>query len=119
MDCAIHRDARTGMARCLSAHRSRRDAGTGRDEPQARSSARRAMATVARLCSAPLVARKGRAQIEGNEMISSTHIETPLGPLVATAENGALTGLWFIGQRYFPRSTDGWTEDADAEPFAA
>ena len=50
-------------------------------------------------------------------MITSTRIETPLGTLLASAENGALTGLWFIGQRHFPKGVEGWREDYDAAPF--
>ena len=50
-------------------------------------------------------------------MIKSTKIESPLGSLLASAEDGALTGLWFIGQRHFPKSADGWQEVADAPVF--
>lgn len=31
-----------------------------------------------------------------------TLISTPLGDMVATSDGSALTGLWFIGQTYFP-----------------
>nr|AUN37369.1 methylated-DNA--protein-cysteine methyltransferase [uncultured bacterium] len=48
-------------------------------------------------------------------MITRTRIETPLGPLLAAAEDGALTGLWFIGQRHFPDGADAWRE-SDADP---
>jgi methylated-DNA-[protein]-cysteine S-methyltransferase len=40
-------------------------------------------------------------------------IETPLGRARAAAENGALTGLWFVGQKHFPADIDGWTESPD------
>lgn len=52
-------------------------------------------------------------------MIFATRFDSPLGRMVATAEAGALTGLYFIGQRHFPDSTDDWREDGQAEPFAA
>ena len=50
-------------------------------------------------------------------MITSTKIESPLGTLLASEEDGALTGLWFIGQRYFPKGAEGWREVADAPVF--
>ena len=53
------------------------------------------------------------------ETIATTRIDTPLGTLLASAARGALTGLWFIGQRHFPKDTAGWNEDADVAPFDA
>ena len=50
-------------------------------------------------------------------MITSTGIETPLGPMLASAEEGALTGLWFIGQQHFPEGAKGWPEDGAAAVF--
>ena len=50
-------------------------------------------------------------------MITSTKIESPLGTLLASEEDGALTGLWFIGQRHFPKGLDDWREVADAPVF--
>lgn len=44
-------------------------------------------------------------------------IETPLGQARAAAENGALTGLWFIGQTHFPANTNGWIESPDYPVF--
>jgi methylated-DNA-[protein]-cysteine S-methyltransferase len=49
--------------------------------------------------------------------ISCTTFATPLGAMLASAEGDALTGLWFIGQRWFPRSVDAWTKDDDAPVF--
>ena len=51
--------------------------------------------------------------------ISHTRFESPLGPMLATAEDGALTGLYFVGQRYFPEPHDNWREDDDTAPFPA
>ena len=54
-----------------------------------------------------------------NTTISHTRFDSPLGPMLATAEDGALTGLYFVGQRYFPEPHDRWREDDDAAPFPA
>lgn len=35
-------------------------------------------------------------------------LSTPLGDALAAAEDGALCGLWFIGQRHFPADAPGW-----------
>ena len=53
------------------------------------------------------------------QTIATTRIDTPLGTLLASAAQGALTGLWFIGQRHFPKHADGWVEDHDVAPFNA
>lgn len=47
-----------------------------------------------------------------------TTLATPLGPMVAAAEDDALTGLWFEGQRWFPVIDDSWHRD-DALPLFA
>lgn len=52
-------------------------------------------------------------------MISTTRFDSPLGRMLATAEDNALTGLYFIGQQYYPDTTDNWHEDGEARPFAA
>ncbi len=39
-----------------------------------------------------------------------TIIQTPLGDMVATSDGVALTGLWFVGQRYFPKCLPGDNE---------
>ena len=46
-------------------------------------------------------------------MVCTTTIDTPLGKMRAAAENDALTGLWFIGQKYYPGQTAGWTESRE------
>jgi methylated-DNA-[protein]-cysteine S-methyltransferase len=38
--------------------------------------------------------------------------------MTAAAEDDALTGLWFIGQKYYPQ-TAGWTDEPGYPPFAA
>ena len=44
-------------------------------------------------------------------------IKTPLGPIQAAAEDGALRGLWFIGQKYFPSGTENWIKKPDYPVF--
>lgn len=39
-------------------------------------------------------------------MIRTCTIDTPLGPMTAFAEKGALTGLWFIKEKYYPPEAD-------------
>lgn len=46
-------------------------------------------------------------------------VETPLGAMTAAAENGALVGLWFIGQRYYPSATAHWVCTPGHPVFAA
>jgi methylated-DNA-[protein]-cysteine S-methyltransferase len=50
-------------------------------------------------------------------MIRYARIPTPAGTLFATAANGALTGIYFENQQYFPRDMDEWLEDASAAPL--
>jgi methylated-DNA-[protein]-cysteine S-methyltransferase len=52
-------------------------------------------------------------------MIYTCIIETPLGTMRAAAGEKALTGLWFTGQRYFPRRTEDWIEAPESPVFAA
>ncbi|MDR1214355.1 MAG: methylated-DNA--[protein]-cysteine S-methyltransferase [Propionibacteriaceae bacterium] len=42
--------------------------------------------------------------------IFSARFETPLGPVLAAANHGAIVGLWFLDQRYFPPAASDWTE---------
>ncbi len=50
-------------------------------------------------------------------MIYTSTIDTPLGEMTAAARNEALVGLWFIGQRYYPRQTADWTSEPDHPIF--
>lgn len=52
-------------------------------------------------------------------MIDKCMIDTPLGAAVASADNGALTGFWFVGQKYYPAGTDGWRDDPHNPVFGA
>lgn len=51
-------------------------------------------------------------------MIYTCTIDTPLGSLTAAAENEALTGLWFIGQKYYPVQTVHWLCEPEHPVFA-
>lgn len=44
-------------------------------------------------------------------------IDTPLGAVTASAQDGALTGLWFIGQKYYPADMDTWICDPEYPVF--
>lgn len=46
-------------------------------------------------------------------------LDTPLGRAVASAEAEAVTGFWFAGQKYFPRTVERWEEDAVYPVFPA
>ncbi|MDR0744461.1 MAG: methylated-DNA--[protein]-cysteine S-methyltransferase [Holosporales bacterium] len=40
-------------------------------------------------------------------------IESPIGKLTACAENDALIGLWFVGQKHYPSSVNTWIVSPD------
>ena len=44
-------------------------------------------------------------------MIDYARIPSPLGASVAAAEEGAIVGLWFEGQKYFPDISADWREN--------
>ena len=50
-------------------------------------------------------------------MTSFTCIDSPLGILIATAEEGALTGLYFTDEKHAIAIQPEWREDASAAPF--
>lgn len=50
-------------------------------------------------------------------MIRYTRFSTALGPVYATLEADALTGIYFEGGRHAPAITPEWREDATAGPF--
>ena len=51
-------------------------------------------------------------------MIDYAHIPSPLGVIVAAAEEGAIIGLWFEGQKDFPDSSADWRENRASPPLA-
>jgi methylated-DNA-[protein]-cysteine S-methyltransferase len=50
-------------------------------------------------------------------MILTCTIETPLGAATVSAENEALTGLWFVGQKYYPSKSNTWIYKPDYPVF--
>lgn len=52
-------------------------------------------------------------------MIYTCTVETPLGTMTAAAEGEALSGLWFIGQKYYPITTAAWINEPDYPVFRA
>lgn len=51
--------------------------------------------------------------------MQACYIETPLGKALATAHDGAITGFWFVGQKYYPDAAQTMEEEADTPVFAA
>ena len=52
-------------------------------------------------------------------MTSFTRFDTPLGLLVAVAEDGALTGLYFHDEKHAIAIQPQWREEPNATPFPA
>ena len=50
-------------------------------------------------------------------MIYTCTVDTPLGPMAAAADGKSLTGLWFIGQKYYPANATHWICDPDHPLF--
>jgi methylated-DNA-[protein]-cysteine S-methyltransferase len=50
-------------------------------------------------------------------MIYRCSYQAPLGAITASAQDGAITGLWFDGQKYFPPDADAWSEMPDYPVF--
>jgi methylated-DNA-[protein]-cysteine S-methyltransferase len=51
-------------------------------------------------------------------MIYTSAVDTPLGRMTASGEDGALIGLWFVGQKHYPR-TALWQDAPDYPVFEA
>ena len=49
----------------------------------------------------------------------TTVINTPLGEIQTAACDNGLKGLWFIGQKYFPKDTGAWIKQPDHQVFAS
>jgi methylated-DNA-[protein]-cysteine S-methyltransferase len=43
--------------------------------------------------------------------------QSPLGAMLVVATDAGLTGLYFVGQKYFPRVDPAWREDATIAPI--
>ncbi len=44
-------------------------------------------------------------------------VKSPLGDIACASENGAITGLWFVGQKYYPSQTKDWIVKPDEPVF--
>lgn len=49
----------------------------------------------------------------------SCRFDTPLGQMIAAAENQKLVGVWFMGQKHFPEHCEHWVESAEEPVFKA
>lgn len=45
------------------------------------------------------------------------NLKSPLGDMTATAEDNGITGLWFDGQKHFPRDTNTWIYEPEHPVF--
>ena len=52
-------------------------------------------------------------------MFYTCTVATPLGDMTAAASNEALTGLWFVGQKYYPKNTETWLGKPEHEVFSS
>ena len=46
-----------------------------------------------------------------------TNLNSPLGELTASAEDNGITGLWFVGQKYYPQDMKAWVYEPDHPAF--
>src|SRR4051812_15043642 len=115
MDRAIHRHARLVLAECISAHRLWRAQSDGREESQ--SSAR----TSGRMAALARVRRYSLVEFTGGRttMTHYTYTEGPLGRMLFTANAQALTGVYFIGQKYEAKPRPDWVEEDHIPVFTA
>ena len=51
------------------------------------------------------------------EKLFTILLDTPLGKIQAAACDKGLKGLWFIGQKYFPKNTETWLNKPDHPVF--
>jgi methylated-DNA-[protein]-cysteine S-methyltransferase len=50
-------------------------------------------------------------------MTYCTTCQSPLGELLVAASERAVTGVYFLDQRYFPREVDSWQQNAEIVPL--
>jgi methylated-DNA-[protein]-cysteine S-methyltransferase len=46
-----------------------------------------------------------------------TDIKSPLGEITASAEDGAIKGVWFVGQKYYPMAKNTWNYEPQHPVF--
>src|SRR5687767_4985452 len=104
MDRAIHRDARAGVARCVPARRSRRHEGARRCERTAGARSGRGVASLASV--------RSDASLEifakGMNMRIYDLYESPHGQILLAANDAGIAGVYFSGQKYFPKDETQW-----------
>ncbi len=52
-------------------------------------------------------------------MIHTAHYDSPLGKILLAADEEGLTGLWFVGQKYFARGLGAETAEGETPALAA
>jgi len=52
-----------------------------------------------------------------DEQIYTVILDSPLGKIQAAAKDGAVCGLWFLGQKYFPAGAEQWIKKTDYPVF--
>ena len=45
------------------------------------------------------------------------NLKSPLGDMTASAEDNKITGLWFDGQKYYPKDTSSWVFEPEHPVF--
>ncbi|MDY0058118.1 MAG: methylated-DNA--[protein]-cysteine S-methyltransferase [Methyloversatilis sp.] len=56
-------------------------------------------------------------EITKHNIVYTCIIYTPIGAATVSAVDDALTGLWFMGQKYYPSNVDVWVNDPDYPIF--
>src|SRR5258706_5702267 len=107
MDRAIHRDARARVAGRFPAHRSRRHESDARNRCAARARGERGLAPMARI--------RGHASLaipaKGMNMRYYDLYESPQGQILIAANDAGIDGVYFSGQKYFPKNESAWSRD--------
>jgi methylated-DNA-[protein]-cysteine S-methyltransferase len=67
-----------------------------------------------------ILRRDAPLAIPGATIVSDyAFIDSPLGEILLISNGAALTGLHFVGEKYYPAIGADWRRSADAEPFPA
>src|SRR5262245_3619089 len=107
MDGPVHRDARAGVAGRVSAYRPRRDEGDARDRSAPRARGRGGVAALARV--------RSHASLDftqkGLNMRYYDLYESPHGQMLLSATDAGIAGVYFSGQKYFPKDDSAWRRD--------
>lgn len=78
---------------------------------------------MALVCNHQSLELSGREKIMNKKVdqnpVYTCSVDSPLGTLTAAAENSAITGLWFVGQKYYPARISHWVENENYPIFVA